>query len=131
MKSHFFNLPPRFATALGLLLLAVTHPTFGAVTFTGDTSNSTTVIVGNTGQGSLLIDGGSSLSNTIGYVGFTSVGTGTVNVSGGTWTNSSALFIGNSGTGSLTITGGNLSNTIGYVVSGGGRTRTVIKIDGI
>ena len=70
MKTHFFNPSLRFATALCLLLLAAAHPASGAVTFSGDTSNSTTVIVGNTGNGSLTIDGGSSLSNTIGIVGY-------------------------------------------------------------
>jgi T5SS/PEP-CTERM-associated repeat protein len=63
MNSHFTNPTLRLATALCLLLLAAAHPASGAVTFSGDTSNSTTVTVGNTGQGSLTIDGGSSLSS--------------------------------------------------------------------
>ena len=105
MKSRFFNLPLRFATALCLLLLAMGHPAFGSVTFSGDTSNSDTVFVGNTGAGTLTIDGGSSLSSSIGWVGYSAGSTGTVNVSGGTWANSSNLAVGLDGIGSLTING--------------------------
>ena len=78
IKTHFFNLPLRFASALCLLLLAAGHTAFGAVTFTGDTSNDgTTVIVGDIRQGNLTIDGGSGLSNTNGYVGKSANSTGT------------------------------------------------------
>ena len=115
MKTHFFNLPLRLATALCLLLLAAAHTTFGAVTFTGNTVNSTTVTVGNTGNGSLTIDDGSSLSNTTGIVGYGPGTTGTVNVSGGNWTNSGALNIGMFGNGSLTITDGTVANTTGRI----------------
>ena len=125
MQSYFTNLPPRFATALCLLLLAAAHPVFGDVTFSGDTSNSTTVIVGDTGQGSLTIDGGSSLSNTSGYVGSSAGSNGTVNVNGGNWTNSGGLEIGKSGTGSLTISNGNISNTNGIVGNSAGSNGTV------
>jgi T5SS/PEP-CTERM-associated repeat protein len=125
MNSHFTNPTLRFATALCLLLLAAAHPTFGAVTFSGDTSNSTLVTVGNTGQGNLTIDGGSSLSNTDGYLGFSTGSTGTVNVSGGNWTNSGILIIGRSGTGSLTITGGIVSSGDGSVSSISGSNGTV------
>jgi T5SS/PEP-CTERM-associated repeat protein len=125
MNSHFTNPTLRFATALCLLLLAAAHPTFGAVTFTGDTSNSTTVFVGDNGQGSLTIDDGSSLSNTEGYVGYQTGGNGTVNVNGGNWTNSSSLTIGASGTGSFTLTNGTVSNTNGTVGSLAGSNSTV------
>ena len=125
MNSHFTNPTLRFASALCLLLLAAAHPASGDVTFSGDTSNSTTVIVGDTGQGSLTIDGGSSLSNTGGTVGSIAGSNGTVNVSGGNWTNSSSLRIGNFGTGSLTITGGIVSATSGTVGAGSGSNGTV------
>ena len=128
MKTNFFNLPLRFATALCLLLLAAGHTAFGAVTFTGNTANygsGLVIIVGDTGQGSLTIDGGSSLSNIEGYLGIMPGSNGTVNVSGGTWTNNGTLRIGNSGTGSLTISSGTVSNTIGIVGRLAGSTGTV------
>ena len=119
MKTHFFNPSLRFATALCLLLLAAAHPAFGDVTFSGDTSNSTTVVVGNTGNGSLTIDGGSSLSNTIGYVGNSTGSNGTVNVSGGAWTNSGNLSMGNNndGNGTLNLTGNGTVTVDGGLLS--------------
>jgi T5SS/PEP-CTERM-associated repeat protein len=131
MKTHFANPSLRFATALGLLLLAAAHPAFGAVTFSGNAFDSPTVIVGITGQGSLTIDGGSSLSNTSGIVGNSAGSNGTVNVSGGNWTNISTLAIGGFGTGSLTITGGTVSNTTGSVGGGAGSNGTVNVSGGI
>ena len=125
MNSHFTNPTLRFATALCLLLLASAHPTSGAVTFTGDTSNSTNVIVGDTGQGNLTIDDGSSLSNTEGYLGFSTGSNGTVNVSGGNWTTSGNLTVGRNGTGSLAISGGTVSNTIGFAGFNAGSNGTV------
>jgi autotransporter-associated beta strand protein/T5SS/PEP-CTERM-associated repeat protein len=104
------------------------------VTFSGDTSNNgTDVIVGDTGIGSLSIDGGSSLSNTTGIVGNQTGSTGTVTVSGGNWTNSSTLTIGSAGNGTLNLTGNgtvfvgsglvslaNTSGTIGTLNLGNG-----------
>ena len=130
MKTNFFNLPLRFATALCLLLLAAGHTAFGAVTFTGNTSNSTNVIVGNTGNGSLTIDGGSSLSNTIGIVGFQNGSNGTVNVSGGTWINSSGLTIGSGGTGSLTISNNGIVSSVGGSVGGSAGSTGTVNVSG-
>ncbi|MCX6965031.1 MAG: autotransporter domain-containing protein [Verrucomicrobia bacterium] len=125
MKTHFFNLPLRFATALCLLLLAAAHPAFGAVTYTGDAFDfGPVVVVGMGGQGSLTIDGGSSLSKIEGYVGL-GPGNGTVNVNGGNWTNSNDLYIAESGTGSLTITNGTVSNANGRVGYYAGSNGTV------
>jgi autotransporter-associated beta strand protein/T5SS/PEP-CTERM-associated repeat protein len=106
MKTHFCNLPLRLASALCLLLLAAGHTAFGAVTFTGDTSNDgTTVIVGDTGEGSLLIDGGSSLSELEVTVGYQTGSVGNVTVSSGSLT-TSWLYVGPEGTGTLNINGG-------------------------
>jgi T5SS/PEP-CTERM-associated repeat protein len=119
MKTHFANPSLRFATALSLLLFAAAQPASGAVTFSGDTSDDgTTVIVGNTGQGSLTIDGGSSLSNTYGTVGLSSGSNGTVTVSGGNW-NSSSLAVGRNGNGSLNLSGtGNITSNDGAWLGG-------------
>jgi T5SS/PEP-CTERM-associated repeat protein len=127
MNSRFTNPTLRFATALCLLLLAAAHPASGAVTFSGDYFNDGThVVVGDTSQGNLTIDDGSSLSNTEGYLGFSTGSNGTVNVNGGNWTNSSGLYIGRSGTGSLTISNnGTVSNTDGIMGFSTGSNGTV------
>ena len=66
MKSHFFNLPLRFATALCLLLLAMGHPAFGSVTFSGDTiDNSTFLMTGNNTTGTLALTATNSFN---GYI---------------------------------------------------------------
>ena len=104
-----------------MLLLAAGHPAFGAVTFTGDTSNDgTTVIVGDTGEGSLLIDGGSSLSITeYGFVGYQTGSVGNVTVSSGSLT-TTWLFVGPGGTGTLNLSGtGNIISNDGCWLNNG------------
>ena len=126
MNSHFFNPTLRFATALCLLLLAAAHPTFGAVTFTGDAYDEGDVFVGASGEGSLMIDDGSSLSNIDSYVGYYPGSVGNVTVSNGTWTTSLTLYMGLYGNGSLTINSGNVSNASGNVGTGASSTASVI-----
>ena len=125
MKAHFFNPSLRFATALSLLLLAAAHPAFGAVTFTGDAYDNGDVVVGESGEGSLMIDDGSSLSNADSFVGYNSGSLGNVTVSNGTWTSSGTLFMGFYGNGSLTINSGNVSNASGNVGTGASSTASV------
>ncbi|GMV61421.1 MAG: hypothetical protein AMXMBFR74_05900 [Parvibaculum sp.] len=93
----------------------------GEVTVDGADStwtNSSYLIVGDRGTGTLGITGGGTVSNTEGNIGFIAGGTGDVTVDGAdsTWTNSSELFVGRFGTGTLGITGGGaVSNTAGYI----------------
>jgi T5SS/PEP-CTERM-associated repeat protein/autotransporter-associated beta strand protein len=128
MNSHFTNLPLRFATALCLLLLAAAQPAFGAVTFSGNSSNGTWVIVGNTSQGSLTIDGGSILAKASGTVGNSTGSNGTVNVSGGNWKNSSNLGIGSLGTGSLTISNNGIVSSVGGSVGVGAGSNGTLNL---
>ena len=80
----------------------------------GTWTNSSTLTVGNSGNGTLNISGG-SVSDTVGTIASASTSTSTVTVSGGTWTNSSTLTVGNSGNGTLNISGGSVSDTYGTI----------------
>ena len=74
--------------------------------------------------GTLLISGTASLSDTIGRIAPNGNATGSVTITGGTWTNSQYLHVGGIGNGTLTISGtgtvydgngiiGNQSNSTG------------------
>lgn len=67
----------------------------------------TTGYIGNTGSGTLTVDGGSDLLSATGYIGYGSSATGVVNIvgTGSTWT-TSMLYVGNSGSGTLSISAG-------------------------
>lgn len=89
----------------------------GTVTVGGGTgssawTNSSEVMVGYFGTGTLNITGGGTVSNTFSTIGRTPGSTGLVNVGGGTgpstWTNSSTLAVGTLGTGTLNISTGGL-----------------------
>lgn len=74
--------------------------------------------VGSTKTGTLLIDSGSQLTNSEGFVGDTASGTGTATVNGefSTWTNNSDLTIGRFGNGTLNVeNGGTVTSFSGYV----------------
>lgn len=66
------------------------------------------LIIGQTGTGTLIIENGGQVSNTNSTIGSTATGNGTVTVDGvgSTWTNSEMLIVGQSGTGTLNITEG-------------------------
>jgi fibronectin-binding autotransporter adhesin len=96
-------------------------------------ANAGSLLVGDSGTGTLIIeDGGAVSAGDISYVGRDVGSQGTVTVSGqdangnaSTWTNSSDLVIGQFGTGSLTIMdGGVVSDATGYIGASGGRTGT-------
>jgi autotransporter-associated beta strand protein/T5SS/PEP-CTERM-associated repeat protein len=79
--------------------------------------------VGNTGNGTLTIGTGGTVTNTDCIMGFNPSANGTVNVSGGSWVNTSNLFVGESGTGTLTLSGtGSVSSnatTLGLIIGTG------------
>jgi len=79
---------------------------------------STSLIVGNTGNGTLTISGGGRVFNTSAHIATTSTSKGTVTVEGkdSTWINSGGVSVGTYGTGELTISaGGTVSGTAGYI----------------
>ena len=68
-------------------------------------TNSSDLVVGGSGAGTLTIRNGGKVSNVTGGLGIYTGSTGTVTVDGvgSSWTNSGDLSVGNSGTGTLTI----------------------------
>jgi fibronectin-binding autotransporter adhesin len=95
-------------------------------------TNTSSLDIGESGNGTLNITGGGSVSNDFGNVGSGNDTTGTVTVdgAGSTWTNNSNLFVGRSGIGILNITGGgSVINTYGYIGFGSSSASTVM-IDG-
>jgi T5SS/PEP-CTERM-associated repeat protein len=76
-------------------------------------TGSTMGYVGNTGSGTLTVDGGSDLLSGAASIGASSTGSGSVSVSGSgsTWS-SGRLYVGKSGSGTLSITsGGSVSSS--------------------
>ena len=111
-------------------------PARGAIIPVGDVSPSdlsawdlsTTGYIGNTGSGTLTIDGGSTLLSASGLIGNGSTASGVVSVegAGSTWTVNGTLSTGLSGAGTLSITaGGNLISGYGCVGSSTGSTGMV------
>jgi fibronectin-binding autotransporter adhesin len=103
----------------------------GVATVTGSGSmwtNSQWLIVGNSGNGTLNIEAGGLVSNTVGSIGTGfagSTGVVTVTGSGSTWTNSNSLRVGDGRNGTLNVqNGGQVSNTnfasIGYTTGSTG-----------
>ncbi|WP_280821347.1 autotransporter domain-containing protein [Pseudaminobacter soli (ex Li et al. 2025)] len=96
-------------------------------------TNSGLLSVGNSGTGTLAIEAGGRVTNTIGYIGNGSNSTGTVTVSGtdasgnaSSWANSGELFVGVFGIGTLTVAdGGKVSNSTGNIGYERGSTGTV------
>jgi T5SS/PEP-CTERM-associated repeat protein len=108
----------------------------GTVTVDGIGStwtNTNAVVVGGSGDGTLTIQNGGSVSSDLfGAVGFFSGFTGlmTVNGTGSTWTSLGDLTVGSSGNGTLAIQlGGVVSNSMGDVGSLSGSTG-IVTVDG-
>jgi T5SS/PEP-CTERM-associated repeat protein len=78
--------------------------------------------------GTLTIQNGGAVSNSLGFIGYNpgSAGTVTVTGAGSSWHNSGALFVGYGGTGTLTIqNGGAVSDSAGFIGYNPGSTGTV------
>ena len=88
--------------------------------------------IGDTNQGTLTVNNGATVSNSLGTIGFASGSTGAVTVdgTGSTWTNSFNLLVGVAGTGTLDIqNGGTVTNTTGVVGVSNGSMGTA-TVDG-
>lgn len=114
------------AIAVALVALATTTRCPARVTTVGDVnptdpatwSDTYRAVVGNTGFGYVLVDGGSDLSSSTAYIGDRSGSTGVVTLQGAgtTWSNAYSQFVGYSGSGSIVVTGGaTVSSRGGYV----------------
>lgn len=83
--------------------------------------------IAETSDGSMMVDNGSDVIDTIGCIGYSNDTTGTVTVdgAGSSWTNSGSLYVGRYGSGILTIqNGGSVCNTtsrLGYWSGGNGK----------
>lgn len=83
-------------------------------------TTGSTIYVGSTGAGSLLVEGGGTVSSSAGVLGRFGAGAGNVTVTGegSTWTNSGNLTVGSLGDGVLLIAdGGAVSNATGLIGS--------------
>ncbi len=109
------------------------------ITMTGDVEPGTasawpsagTVYVGNTANGSVTINGGSTINSSSANLGNATGATGTVNIdgAGSTWTNGN-LNVGYGGAGIINITnGGGLSANVAYLGTNAGSSGTV-HVDG-
>jgi T5SS/PEP-CTERM-associated repeat protein/autotransporter-associated beta strand protein len=81
-------------------------------------NNSSSLYVGNSGTGTLNVEAGGVVSNTVGYISTSagSTGVATVTGSGSRWNNSSYLSVGFYGTGTLNVeAGGVVNNTVGII----------------
>ncbi len=100
----------------------------GEVTISGSGSewnNTSSVFVGTSGAGTLIVEDGGRVTNTTGFVGRNSGSTGvaTVRGPGAHWDLSSSIFVGSTGTGTLNVEeGGLVSNTAGYIGFNSGST---------
>ncbi len=90
--------------------------------------------IGNTGNGELSIDAGSSVSNAVGYVGYQSTSVGIVTVEGANsvWTNTSSLNIGYFGSATLNILdGGEVTTATTGVVATQGGSDGIVNVQGL
>ncbi len=123
-----------------LLVLVMSNIASASILWSGDVDpsdpsiwdSSTPGKIGNTGNGTLSITGGSDVINGYGIIGERSGSTGAVTVdgSGSTWINSDILLIGNFGDGTMDITGGGaVSSRLGHIAFESDSTSTV-NVDG-
>ena len=92
----------------------------GNVTGMVNFNSSAVVGVGNTGNGVLTINNGTTLQGANGTLGYGAGSTGTANVSNGTWdmaTGSADLAVGSSGTGVLNLNSGGMVTNVNGTVS--------------
>jgi T5SS/PEP-CTERM-associated repeat protein len=93
----------------------------GQATISGSGStwqNAQFLTVGESRQGTLLVENGGLVSNTFSLIGLSSTGVGTVTVkdNGSTWNNSEYLDIGIQGNGTLNILNGGLVTNVGSTI---------------
>jgi T5SS/PEP-CTERM-associated repeat protein len=125
------------AITAGLFWLSAAQ---AALNYSGDVSpanpstwtSSTVAVIGNTGNGSLTINGGSSLAILAGEMGYSQGGNGTLTVdgSGSNWTGN-ALYMGYMGSGTLNITNGASVSTNHTSIGALAGSSGTVTVDGI
>ena len=134
--------PGELKTVLAIVLLSFAISTQAAVTTTGDINpadpttwtTSTNGSVGYSADGTMVINSGSSVSSSAGYLGYNSSVTGaaTVTGAGSTWTSVNNFIIGRYGAGILTLVdGGTISNNYGTIGWLEGSVGTVTVDNGV
>ncbi|MFA5165118.1 MAG: autotransporter-associated beta strand repeat-containing protein, partial [Candidatus Omnitrophota bacterium] len=119
------------AVSNGGVYIASNAGSTGTLTVTGSGStlqNASNLYVGNSGNGTLTVSGGGSMTNTLDvYIGSSAGSTGSVTVSGaGSTFTGRDLYVGNSGACTLTISdGGSLSGGSGFFATNTGSTATI------
>jgi T5SS/PEP-CTERM-associated repeat protein/autotransporter-associated beta strand protein len=97
------------------------------VVYDGMWINSSSLLVGNRGNGTLTIRNGGAVSNANASIGTLvgGVGVATVTGAGSQWTNGVDLYVGEDGNGTLNVqSGGKVTNRIGWIGTNGGSTGT-------
>jgi len=99
-----------------LLLVVCRSAARGAMSASGDVrpadpntwTDANWIYLGESGSGSVSVDGGSDLVSGTVVMGFYSTADGTMTVSGAgsTWTNTNAIVVGDRGRGTLSVSGG-------------------------
>ena len=128
------------ASILFILLVSTSHAGITVDTEANDVNptdpdswtSSTDAYIGNTSNGTLLVDGGSELLSNSAYLGCSSGSAGAVTVDGtdSTWTLSEYLYVGKKGTGTLEITNGGKVSSSSAWINGYAYTSTV-TVNGI
>ncbi|MGJ8658075.1 MAG: autotransporter-associated beta strand repeat-containing protein [Akkermansiaceae bacterium] len=92
----------------------------------GSSLITSNLLIGNSGTGNLLINGG-TVNSASATLAFNASSGGNVTVSGGSWTNASSLRIGRASSASLTVSNGGLVTIEGITYTGffGGGTGTI------
>ena len=96
----------------------------------GASASAYSVRFGNSGTGTLNIDGG-AVSDQTGILGYSPGSNGSATIASGTWSNTSALIVGASGTGTLNIDGGTVSNWWASIGSEAGSNGSATVTDGV
>ena len=96
-------------------------------------TDSTTAYIGDTGNGSVLVNNGSTLLSSGAFLGNNTGATGRVNVdgAGSTWTATSNVYVGFSGTGTLSITNAGQVNSWAVELGWGQGQMGTGTVDGI
>ncbi len=97
----------------------------GSVTVTSGSMVSDSIVVGGTGAGTLLVNGGYASSTVLGLTIGNAIGSsGTVTVTSGTLSNTS-ITVGNSGKGTLVVNGGRLTGDSSANIGGANSIATI------